>query len=133
MDIDRFISLRKSLGYTQKTFAACLGIPNTTADIERGKTKLSGKIVVELIKQFQVNPLWIYGESNVQFIKNTVVNSIPKVVTIDAEGNDNMILVMRKLPLDTHKILVIVVGTSSCPHLIYLFQNSEMLLIGGFK
>ena len=38
MDIDRFISLRKSLGYTQKTFAACLGIPNTTADIERGKT-----------------------------------------------------------------------------------------------
>ena len=52
MDIDRFISLRKSLGYTQKTFAACLGIPNTTADIERGKTKLSGKIVVELIKQF---------------------------------------------------------------------------------
>lgn len=44
MDIDRFISLRKSLGYTQKTFAACLGIPNTTADIERGKTKLSGFI-----------------------------------------------------------------------------------------
>jgi DNA-binding XRE family transcriptional regulator len=86
MDIDRFISLRKSLGYTQKTFAACLGIPNTTADIERGKTKLSGKIVVELIKQFQVNPLWIYGESNVQFIKNTVVSTIPKVVTIDAEG-----------------------------------------------
>ena len=96
MDIDRFISLRKSLGYTQKTFAACLGIPNTTADIERGKTKLSGKIVVELIKQFQVNPLWIYGESNVQFIKNTVVNTIPKVVTIDAEGNDNMVLVNAK-------------------------------------
>jgi DNA-binding XRE family transcriptional regulator len=130
MDIDRFISLRKSLGYTQKTFAACLGIPNTTADIERGKTKLSGKIVVELIKQFQVNPLWIYGESNVQFIKNTVVNTIPKVVTIDAEGNDNMVLVNAKA---AHKILVIVVGTSSCPHLIYLFQNSEMLLIGGFK
>ena len=96
MDIERFIALRKSLGYTQKTFAACLGIPNTTADIERGKTKLSGKVVVELIKQFQLNPLWIYGESQVQFIKNTAVSTIPKVVTIDAAGNDNMVLVNAK-------------------------------------
>ena len=96
MDIERFISRRKSLGYTQKTFASCLGIPNTTADIERGKTKLSGKVVVELIKQFQLNPLWIYGESQVQFIKNVVVSTIPKVVTIDAAGNDNMVLVNAK-------------------------------------
>lgn len=96
MNIERFIALRKSLGYTQKTFAACLGIPNTTADIERGKTKLSGKVVVALIKQFQVNPLWIYGESNIQFIKNTTVNTIPKMVTVDPAGNENMVLVNAK-------------------------------------
>ena len=58
--IKRFIEIRRDLGYTQAEFASILGIPNTTADIERGRTKLSGKVVVELLKQFKVNPLWLF-------------------------------------------------------------------------
>ena len=46
--IQRFCELRRSLGYTQAEFAALLGISSTTADIERGRTKLSGKVVTEL-------------------------------------------------------------------------------------
>ena len=41
--IKRFTDIRRDLGYTQAEFAELLGISNTTADIERGRTKLSGK------------------------------------------------------------------------------------------
>ena len=53
LTIKRFIEIRRELGYTQAEFASMLGIPNTTADIERGRTKLSGKVVVEMLKQFK--------------------------------------------------------------------------------
>ncbi len=64
LTIKRFTEVRRDLGYTQAEFASKLGISNTTADIERGRTKLSGKIVVELLKQFKINPLWLFGDSN---------------------------------------------------------------------
>ena len=57
--VKRFIAIRKELGFTQAEFANRLGITSTTADIERGRTKLSGKVVAELLKQFKVNPLWL--------------------------------------------------------------------------
>ena len=53
----RFKKVREQLNHTQQSFAELLQIGNTTADIERGKTKISGKIVMELLKQFQINPL----------------------------------------------------------------------------
>mgnify|MGYP003625224333 CR=1 FL=1 len=41
LTLKRFIDLRRELGYTQADFAALIGVSNTTADIERGRTKLS--------------------------------------------------------------------------------------------
>ena len=73
-----------------------LGIPNTTADIERGRTKLSGRVVVELLKQFNVNPLWLFGDSNNQYLNYSGTSVIPKVVTVDSSDNDNMVLVNAK-------------------------------------
>lgn len=96
LTIKRFIEIRRDLGYTQTEFASILGIPNTTADIERGRTKLSGKVVVELLKQFKVNPLWLFGDSNNQHLNYSGTNVIPKVVTVDSSDNDNMILVNAK-------------------------------------
>ena len=43
--LKRFTDIRRELGYTQTEFAQLLGVKNTTADIERGRTKLSGKVV----------------------------------------------------------------------------------------
>ena len=54
----RFKKLRESLNETQQSFAEKLGIKGSTADIERGKSKITGSIVAELLKQYKINPLW---------------------------------------------------------------------------
>jgi len=91
--IKRFTDVRRELGYTQAEFAEILGISSTTADIERGRTRLSGKVVAELLKQFKINPLWLFGESNEQYLETSRVSVIPKVVTVDSADRDNMVLV----------------------------------------
>ena len=94
--IQRFGELRRALGYTQAEFAELLGISSTTADIERGRTKLSGKVVTELLKQFKINPLWLYGESDQQYLDTSRVSVIPKVVTVDSAEQENIVLVNAK-------------------------------------
>ncbi len=96
LTLKRFTDIRRDLGYTQAEFAALIGVSNTTADIERGRTKLSGKVVSELLKQFKINPLWLFGESDQQYLETSNTSVIPKVVTVDAEQNDNMVLVNAK-------------------------------------
>lgn len=96
LTLKRFIELRRELGHTQVEFAHLLGISNTTADIERGRTKLSGKVVSELLKQFKINPLWLFGESDEKYLQPTNISVIPKVVTVDSSDRDNMVLVNAK-------------------------------------
>jgi len=92
----RFKQLREEFGYTQQSFAALLGISNTTADIERGKTKISGKIVATLMAKFQINPLWLFGESEEKLVNTNSGDVSPRVVTLDPQGNDNIVLVNQK-------------------------------------
>ena len=96
MTIKRFIEIRRDLDYTQAEFAKLLGISNTTADIERGRTKLSGKVVATLLKEFKINPLWLYGESTSMYLDTARTSVIPKVVTVDSSDNENMVLVNAK-------------------------------------
>ncbi|NAS13134.1 XRE family transcriptional regulator [Poritiphilus flavus] len=96
LTLKRFIEIRRDEGFTQAEFAKLLGISNTTADIERGRTKLSGKVVAELLRQFKVNPLWLFGESNQKHLETSVASVIPKVVTVDSEDRENMVLVNAK-------------------------------------
>jgi len=92
----RFKKVREQLNHTQQSFAELLQIGNTTADIERGKTKISGKIVMELLKQFQINPLWLYGGSFSQYIAVNGVDVSPKVISIDSDEKDTILLVNQK-------------------------------------
>jgi len=94
--IKRFTEVRRDLGFTQAEFAGKLGISNTTADIERGRTKLSGKVVAELLRQFKISPLWLFGESDQKHLDTSRTSVIPKVVTVDSAENDNMVLVNAK-------------------------------------
>lgn len=94
--IKRFTEIRRALGYTQAEFAELLAISNTTADIERGRTKLSGRVVSELLRKFKINPLWLFGESNQQYLETSRASVIPKVVTVDSADRDNMVLVNAK-------------------------------------
>jgi len=96
IEVKRFIEVRKEQEYTQADFAKLLGISSTTTDIERGKTKLSGVVVTELLKQFNINPLWLFGSSDIKHLGAVNVSTIPKVVTVDTSDNENMVLVNAK-------------------------------------
>lgn len=96
LTLKRFIDVRRDLGHTQAEFAKLLGISSTTADIERGRTKLSGRVVAELLKQFNINPLWLFGESDEKHLDTARTSVIPKVVTVDSADQDNMVLVNAK-------------------------------------
>lgn len=94
--IKRFKEVREDQQCTQIEFAEKLGVKNTTADIERGRTKLSGEVVKELLMQFGINPLWIYGESTQKYLDTTKVNTLPKVITLDESGAESMLLVNQR-------------------------------------
>ncbi|MCB0466167.1 MAG: DNA-binding protein [Aequorivita sp.] len=96
IEASRFKVLREELHHTQQSFASLLDIGTTTADIERGKTKITGKIVMELMGQFKINPLWLYGKSFDKYIDTFQGDVSPKVLTVDIAGNDSIILVNQK-------------------------------------
>lgn len=96
IEAKRFKSIREELNHTQQSFANLLDIGATTADIERGKTKITGKIVMELMAQFNINPLWIYGKSFEKYIDASSGDLSPKVITLDVSGEDTIMLVNQK-------------------------------------
>lgn len=96
IDIRRFKEIREENNFTQSEFAKLLGINNSTADIERGRTKLSGRVVSELLRLFGINPLWIFGESTQKFLQITKGDVSPKVISINSAENENIVLVNVK-------------------------------------
>lgn len=96
IEVVRFKKVRDEQNFTQQAFAEVLGIKNSTADIERGKTKLSGSVVMELLQQFQINPLWLYGKSHVQYVNLNQGDVSPKVITVDSHDEETILLVNQK-------------------------------------
>jgi SOS-response transcriptional repressor LexA len=95
IEAQRFKIVREELAKTQAEFAVLLDAGTSTADIERGKKKITGKIVSDLLRLFQINPLWLYGKS---FNKHLEVagNTAPKVITMGTNNRENMIMVPIK-------------------------------------
>lgn len=89
----RFKQIRESLSLTQKQFAETLSIRNTIADIERGRTKITGFAVAKLIEIYGINPMWLYGLSGIKNLKDLKHDSSPKVITVDNDDNENLVLV----------------------------------------
>lgn len=97
IEAQRFKMVREELRFTQNSFAKILGIPSTTADIERGKTKIAGYVIVALMSKFQINPLWLFGESQDKYLENAIQNSIvPKVISVNSQNTENILLVNEK-------------------------------------
>jgi len=92
----RFKQIREELNLTQAAFAEQLGINMTTADIERGRTRVPGQVVKELLKRYQINPLWLFGESAQKYLRIGEPVMSPKIVTVDSSGSENIILVSAK-------------------------------------
>ena len=91
----RFKKIREDLHLTQQTFAETLGIGLSTADIERGKTKITGKVML-LLKNHNINPLWLFGESLNQYVSPSGGDVSPKVITTNLDNEDSIVLVNHK-------------------------------------
>ncbi|PKA83315.1 helix-turn-helix protein [Ulvibacter sp. MAR_2010_11] len=96
IEASRFKKIREELHHTQQSFAELLDIGSTTADIERGKTKITGKVVMDLLRLFQINPLWLFGESFTKHVNLLGGDVSPKVITVDKEENETILLVNQK-------------------------------------
>ncbi len=92
----RFKKVREEQRHTQQSFAKILDVGTTTVDIERGKTKIPGKAVMQLLKQFQINPLWLFGESFEQYVSSNNGGVSPKVITINENNEDAILFVNQK-------------------------------------
>ena len=95
-EIKRFKMLRQEFDMTQQAFAEVLGIKNSTADIERGKTRISGEVVAALLEHFGINPLWLFGKSEQKHLRPETKSVLPKTVTLNSSGNENIVLVNIK-------------------------------------
>lgn len=96
IEVRRFKKIREEHHHTQQSFGDLLNIKSSIADIERGKSKLSGAIVTELLQQLGVNPLWLYGKSFVKYVNLDQNDVSPKVITVDLQNNDAILLVNQK-------------------------------------
>ncbi|MFD0860939.1 helix-turn-helix transcriptional regulator [Sungkyunkwania multivorans] len=92
----RFKQIREERGYTQQSFAELLNIGSSTVDIERGKTKISGWIVAALLDRYNLNPLWLYGKSHIKELTVSSVDVSPKVICLDTNDNDSILLVNQR-------------------------------------
>lgn len=96
-EIKRFKQIREENNFTQAEFAEILNIKNSTSDIERGKTKLSGQVIMMLLKELEINPLWLYGESFQKKLDIHHINSMPKIISMnETKSRENMLLVNQK-------------------------------------
>lgn len=95
IEAQRFKIVREELGKTQTEFAILLDAGTSTADIERGKKKITGKIVSDLLRLYNINPLWLYGKSYNKYLEVTG-NTTPKVITMGTDSRENMIMVPIK-------------------------------------
>lgn len=95
-EFKRFKQIREELNLTQSAFADELGISATTADIERGRTRIPGQVVKELLRKYNINPLWLFGDSKQKYLQADKLLMSPKVVTVDSAGKENIVLVSAK-------------------------------------
>jgi len=91
----RLKQIREELEMTQALFGRSLGI-STTYDIERGRTKLGGELVYKLLRDYKVNPLWLYGSSAQKYLNLKSKETLPAVITIANEGFENILMVHQK-------------------------------------
>ena len=96
IEAKRFKEIREALGLTQSQFAAELEIKSTTAEIERGRIRITGRVVVLLLEKYNINPLWLYGKSNKRDLNPRGAAVIPQMISVDNHGNENILLVNQK-------------------------------------
>ncbi len=92
----RLRQIREELNHTQSSFAEAMGIGSTTTEYERGRTKLNGELILRLLSDYNINPLWLYGESKQKHLDPRAKQACPSIVTVDNSGFENILMVNQK-------------------------------------
>ena len=88
--------VRQKFELTQKEFGLKLGWHSSTADLERGKIKIPGSVITNLLDKFSINPLWIYGKSDRMYLNVHQFQINPSVITVNSSGEENILMVDQK-------------------------------------
>ncbi len=91
----RLKQAREELKLTQSAMGEALEM-TSTADIERGKMRIPGRAVMLLLQKYQINPLWLYGESEKKILNTQQAHTLPHAITVEADGQENILLVPAK-------------------------------------
>lgn len=95
--------VRNLLGFSQSIFSEQLGISQASlSDIERGRTEVNNKILIELITKYEINSNWLLtGNGNIYIAKNDSQNGIYADIDIVNEINQNK----RKINIYYQRVL----------------------------
>lgn len=94
LSLKRLQTIRETLGYEVDDFAKQLGYP-LYKSVESGEGDVPGVLIAKLMKVFSINPLWLYGESNMRFL-DVSSNTAPKFIALDAEEEEEGILMVNQ-------------------------------------
>ncbi|HLW15256.1 MAG TPA: S24 family peptidase [Flavobacteriaceae bacterium] len=94
LSIKRMRIIREALGYGVEDFAKKLEYP-LYESVEKDGNDIPGILIAKLMSVFSINPLWLYGESNMRFLETTT-STAPKFITLDAEEEEGILMVNQK-------------------------------------
>lgn len=94
LSIRRLQVIRETLGYGVEDFAKRLDYP-LYASVESSENDIPGILIAKLMKVFSINPLWLYGESNMRFL-DVSSNTAPKFIALDAQEEEEGILMVNQ-------------------------------------
>jgi SOS-response transcriptional repressor LexA len=92
----RLKKIRQAFDLTQKDFGNQLGWHTSTADLERGKIKIPGIVITNLLDKFSINPLWVYGKSDQMYLNLHKHQVNPSVISVNSSDEENILMVNQK-------------------------------------
>ncbi|CAL2080301.1 LexA family transcriptional regulator [Tenacibaculum sp. 190524A02b] len=104
---EKIAAIRDAFNLNNFSFSKRIGVTGTTVDSivngrpqsdgTRKKTKPGYDVLTSIINEFNINPDYLFGKSEVmlksEVSKNQTYSGVPKVVAINESGNENVIYV----------------------------------------
>lgn len=131
LSIKRLQIIRESLGFTIEDFAERLAYP-LYESVEGGKNDLPGALVTKLMQHFSINPLWLYGESNLRFL-DTSSNTSPMFISLNDSGEENILMVNEKASAGYAQNILDKEWYNELPSMKLPFPNYRNATYRGFK
>ncbi len=88
-------SFSKRVGVTPTTIDSIVN-GRLQPDGTRKKTKPGYDVLMAIVKEFQVNPEYLFAQEDNLLKENKTYDGIPKVVAVNSEGNENVVFVPAK-------------------------------------